>query len=183
LNALADAEGLGAVSMRAVASALGTGAGSLHRYLSSRDDLLDLMGDAVVGTLAPFPVAADPFDAMVSLARHQLALYQAHPWLVELVQRGGSPGPNGLAYFDHCLGVLAPLPCAVARKFEAIAMVTGLVSLFARPAPAGFSFDGFDFAPYPNLLTALSTPAPGPRSPAPDLFERTVRSVLSGLLT
>ena len=51
--ALADADGLDAVSMRAVATALGTGAGSLYRYLSSRDDLLDLMVDRVAGELRP----------------------------------------------------------------------------------------------------------------------------------
>ncbi|MEK8106005.1 helix-turn-helix domain-containing protein [Micromonospora sp. M12] len=48
--ALADAGGLTAVSMRAVAAALDTGAGSLYRYLSSRDDLLDLMTDRAVGS-------------------------------------------------------------------------------------------------------------------------------------
>ncbi len=49
--ALADAGGLSAVSMRAVAGALGTVAGSLYRYLSSRDDLLNLMVDAALGEL------------------------------------------------------------------------------------------------------------------------------------
>src|SRR4051794_502014 len=62
---IADADGLGAVSMRAVAAKLGTGAGSLYRYLSSRDDLLDLMADAAIGDLRPYPQAADPIDALV----------------------------------------------------------------------------------------------------------------------
>ena len=48
---LADAGGLSAVSMRAVAGALKTTAGSLYRYLSSRDELLELMADAVLAEL------------------------------------------------------------------------------------------------------------------------------------
>src|SRR5437764_8785599 len=44
--AIADREGLDAVSMRRVAARLGTGAASLYRYLESREDLLDLMVDA-----------------------------------------------------------------------------------------------------------------------------------------
>ena len=77
--AMADADGLGAVSMRAVAAALHTGAGSLDRYLSSRDDLLDLMVDRAAGELRPYPAAdGDWLDAMLRLARRQLDLYRRH---------------------------------------------------------------------------------------------------------
>jgi AcrR family transcriptional regulator len=55
--------------MRAVAAALGTSAGSLYRYLSSREDLLDLMTDQVVGELRPYPEAdGDWLKAMLLLA-------------------------------------------------------------------------------------------------------------------
>ncbi|WP_432839234.1 TetR/AcrR family transcriptional regulator [Dactylosporangium sp. CA-092794] len=180
--AIADADGLAAVSMRAVAGRLGTAAGSLYRYLSSRDDLLDLMADAVVGALRPFPEAADPFDALAGLARAQLAVYRRHPWLVETIQRTSGLGPNSLAYFDHCLGVLEPLDRPVARKFEAIAMLTGVVTLFARPQPEGVSFAGIDMTRYPNLTAAFAAAGPPAPETGPDLFERTVRSLLSGLL-
>lgn len=46
---LADRGGLSAVSMRRVAAGLGTGQASLYRYVSGREDLLDLMTDAVTG--------------------------------------------------------------------------------------------------------------------------------------
>src|SRR5580693_7893199 len=44
---VADADGLEAVSMRRVAAELGTGAASLYRYVETREDLLDLMTDAI----------------------------------------------------------------------------------------------------------------------------------------
>ncbi|GAA2337042.1 helix-turn-helix domain-containing protein [Dactylosporangium salmoneum] len=181
--ALADADGLAAVSMRAVAARLGTAAGSLYRYLSSRDDLLELMSDAVVAELRPFPSAADPLDALVVLARAQLAMYQRHPWLTEAIQHASGLGPNSLAYFDHCLGAIAPLPCPVTAKFEAIAMLTGIVTLFARPQAGAGVFAGLDFTPYPNLIAAMTSAATDPAAPqARDLFERTIRAVMSGLL-
>ncbi|MEU1361191.1 helix-turn-helix domain-containing protein [Micromonospora zamorensis] len=183
--ALADTEGLAAVSMRAVASMLGTGAGSLYRYLSSRDDLLDLMTDRVIGELRPYPQAeGDWLDTMVLLGRRQLALFGAHPWLLDVFHRASGVGPESLAWFDNCIRVLEPLPCAVTAKFEAIAMMTGVVSLFARrEAAAGaeaLSFAGVDLAAYPHLVAAFSQPtAPAPRA---DLVERTLRSLLTGLL-
>ncbi|MCX5064471.1 TetR/AcrR family transcriptional regulator [Micromonospora lupini] len=180
---LADAEGLAAVSMRAVASALGTGAGSLYRYLSSRDDLLDLMTDRVVGELRPYPSArGDWLDEMLLVARQQLGLYRAHPWLVEVIQRPSGVGPESLAWFDNCIRILQPVRCAVSAKFEAIAMLTGVVSLFARSAAAAgsVSFAGADLSAYPHLVEAFRQPAPP--APRTDLFERTLRGLLTGLL-
>ncbi|WP_328472856.1 TetR/AcrR family transcriptional regulator [Actinoplanes sp. NBC_00393] len=181
---LADADGLSAISMRAVAAALNTGAGSLYRYLSSRDDLLDLMTDHAVGELRPYPeISSDWLDTMLAMARRQLELYRRHPWLVELMPRSTAVGPQGLAWFDRCLAVLQPVPAATAAKFEAIAMMTGVVTLFARSEaaqPAG-GFAEVDMTAYPNLAAAFT--APPAAAPPRDLFDVTVRSVLRGLLS
>ena len=180
---LADEKGIGAVSMRAVAGALGTGAGALYRYLSSRDDLLNLMADRVTGELRPYPRSdGDWLDTMLQLARGQLGLYRRHPWLLDVAHRSSRLGPEGLAWFDHCLQILAPLTCAATAKFEAIAMMTGVVSLFARSEATSRSltFTGLDLAAYPHLDASLRQP-PAPGS-GKDLLERTLRALLSGLL-
>jgi AcrR family transcriptional regulator len=181
--ALADAGGIAAVSMRAVATELDTSAGSLYRYLSSRDDLLDLMTDRVAGELRPYPETdGDWLDAMLLLARRQLALHRRHPWLLDVVHRPSGIGPESLAWMDNCLRILEPVRCPMTAKFEAIAMMTGVVSLVARsePASGSISFAGIDIAAYPHLAAAFSQP-PGP-TPQADLFGRTVRILLTGLL-
>ena len=181
--ALADADGIAAVSMRAVASELGTSAGSLYRYLSSRDDLLDLMTDRAAGELRPYPEAdGDWLDTMLLLARRQLALHQRHRWLLDVVQRPSGVGPESLAWIDNCLRVLEPVRCAVTAKFEAIAMMTGVVSLIARSEAGSGSMTlaGLDIAAFPHLAAAFSQSA-GPTAQA-DLFERTLRILLTGLL-
>jgi len=169
--------------MRAVATALGTSAGSLYRYLSSRDDLLDLMADRVTGELRPYPsTEGDWLDTMLLVGREQRALYQRHPWLLDLVQGPSGFGPESLAWFDHCLRILEPVHCPVTAKFEAIAMMTGVVSLFARSETTARSraFGRLDPGTYPHLEAALRQP-PGPGS-RQDLFERTLRILLTGLL-
>jgi AcrR family transcriptional regulator len=170
--------------MRAVAAALGTRAGSLYRYLSSRDELLDLMTDHVAGELRPYPDAdGDWLDEMVLLGRRQLELYRRHRWLLDVIHRPSGIGPQALAWFDNCLRVLRAVDCGVTAKFEAIAMMTGVAALFARSeatAPA-VSFAGVDSTAYPHLAAAFAQPtAP---APSQDLFERTLRSLLTGLLT
>jgi AcrR family transcriptional regulator len=181
--ALADADGLSAVSMRAVAAALGTSAGSLYRYLSSRDDLLDLMTDQVVGQLLPYSEGdGDWLDAMLLLARQQLALYRRHRWLLDVTHRTSGLGPQGLAWFDNQLRILQTVRCSVTTKFEAIAMMTGVISLFARSetTSGSITFAGVDLTAYPHLAAAVNQP-PTPSSRG-DLFDRTLRSVLTGLL-
>jgi AcrR family transcriptional regulator len=214
---LADRQGLAAVSMRAVAGALGTAAGTLYRYVNSRDELLALMVDAALAGFppagsAPAGVGADDpvdgpvdgpapvdggwLDAMANLAHHQLALYRGHPWLLEAGLRVGSFGPRALDYFERCLLILSPLPNPVGEKLEAVGLVTGVVSLFARSGSAATTdgagptgstgagspaaaFAAVDPAAHPLLVAALTTPSAPPRQ---DLFDRAVRSVLVGLL-
>ncbi|ABW15129.1 transcriptional regulator, TetR family [Parafrankia sp. EAN1pec] len=182
-RAVADRDGLAVVSMRAVAAALGTSAGSLYRYLSSRGDLLDLMSDRVVGELRPYPPAeADWLDGMLQLAGAQLALYRRHRWLLDVSHQPPGPGPETLAWFDNFLRILEPVRCAPTAKFEAIGMMTGVVSLFVRAeaAAGSFSFAGVDLAAYPHLAAAFCQP-PATEPPS-NLFERTLRSLLTGLL-
>ncbi|WBB76287.1 TetR/AcrR family transcriptional regulator [Micromonospora sp. WMMD1128] len=181
---LADAGGLDAVSMRAVAGALGMAAGSLYRHLSSRDDLLELMVDRCVGEMRPHsPDEGTWVEQFLLLARRQLALHGRHPWLADALTRRAAPGPNTLAHFDACLRILQPVPATTNAKFEAIAMVTGVVTLFARAATATgpMTFDHVDLATYPHLAAAFATPSPAP-PPGDDLFDRTLRALLTGLL-
>jgi AcrR family transcriptional regulator len=180
---MADADGLGAISMRAVAAALSTTAGSLYRYLSSRDDLLDLMTDAVVSELRPYPEADDGWlDAMLLMGRRQLALHRRHPWLLDLTPRPTGIGPESLAWFDACLGILEASSGSATAKFEAIALMTGVVTLVARHehSPRSSPFATADRTEYPHLAAALRQPAG--RAPEQDLLERALRGLLTGML-
>ncbi|MFH9954019.1 TetR/AcrR family transcriptional regulator C-terminal domain-containing protein [Streptomyces roseolus] len=80
--AVADAEGLGAVSMRRVAAELGVATMSLYRHVADKDDLLVRMMDAAIGER---PLPADPppgwREPLAVAARQLWGLFRAHPWL------------------------------------------------------------------------------------------------------
>lgn len=100
---LADRENAAAVSMRRIALDLGVGAMSLYRYVSSREELNDLMVDAVFDA-RPLPEPGpDGWRAKLELsAREEWALYQSHPWMAHLVGVITRPpvAPALMAYTD-----------------------------------------------------------------------------------
>ena len=121
--AIADQEGLDAVSMRRVAAGLGTGAASLYRYVETREDLLDLMIDAT-GAEYVFPgPAGDWLADLLAIGDQARAIMRRHPWLPSLLITRSVLGPNGLVLLEHVLAALAPHPAGTAAKLEAFAML------------------------------------------------------------
>ncbi|WP_051191975.1 TetR family transcriptional regulator [Microbacterium luticocti] len=81
--ALADADGIDAVSMRRVGTALGVSAMAPYRHIADREDLVRRMVARVAETLPPLP--DDPADWRETL--HHLAMrtwrsFEEHPWLL-----------------------------------------------------------------------------------------------------
>jgi AcrR family transcriptional regulator len=80
--ALADAEGLDAVSMRRLADALGVVPMALYKHVADKEDLLDGMVDTVIGEVPPTSdLRADQWRAAVHetlLATR--AVVTRHPW-------------------------------------------------------------------------------------------------------
>ncbi|MEU2578380.1 TetR/AcrR family transcriptional regulator [Streptomyces anulatus] len=161
--ALADAEGLAAVSMRALAQRLGTGPASLYRYVGSRDELLDLMADAVAGELdLSGATGGDWLDDLVGLALQSRDAHVRHPWLADLNDRRGEVlGPHAIDYLDHALGILAPAPGTAGQKLEAVGLLGGLAVLFARREPAATSTAATSTAAASTGATSTGDPSTG----------------------
>jgi AcrR family transcriptional regulator len=96
--AIADAEGLDAVSIRRVAAALGAPHMSLYGQIGSKEELLAAMADEVIGELlVPEPLPSDWRQAVAAIARAHFTAFRAHPWVITVFGRRPPPGPNGLA--------------------------------------------------------------------------------------
>jgi len=102
---LADTDGLDAVTVRRLAAHLGVTAMALYPHIGSRDDLLVLMADAVHGRHAgPAADADDGWrDRVRRVAAADLALYTAHPWLLEVTDPRLALGPGTIAKYDRDL--------------------------------------------------------------------------------
>src|SRR3954464_16058522 len=94
---LADADGLTAVSLRKVGAALDAGPMRLYGYVSTKQELLDLMVDAVYGEISPPEPGGDWRPALRTLAEQLRAAALRHEWFVELLGGAPPPGPNGPA--------------------------------------------------------------------------------------
>jgi AcrR family transcriptional regulator len=93
--AIADVDGLDAVSIRRVAAILEVRPMSLYTHIVSKDELLALMADELVGTLIVEPPLPEEWREAVSvIARRMFLMFASHPWLLALFTRGPSPGPN-----------------------------------------------------------------------------------------
>jgi AcrR family transcriptional regulator len=129
---LADARGLGAVTMRSAAAAVGTAPASLYRYVATRGELVELMADQVYGEfsyLAPSGQAAADLLALARLAR---GIYHRHPWLLDVPAVGDLPGPNAVAFIEHALAALALVDLTGPAKLETVGLFSGVVRLFAQ---------------------------------------------------
>jgi AcrR family transcriptional regulator len=184
---LADRSGLDAVSMRHVAAELGTGAGSLYRYVDTRDDLLDLMADHVCAEYELGAPTGDWLSDLVDVGLQAREIYRRHPWLVDLVITRPVVGPNAIEVVEHVLAVLADHPIGDGDKLVAFAMLNAVVASVAQNERS--STDRFASArryvaqvvaegKHPHLA-AVDFPSP----PTEDPFPRILRRVLSGLLT
>lgn len=81
---LADTEGLDAVSMRRIAATLAAGATSLYWYVSSKEDLYELMVDEVVGEIRVPEPSGDWQHDLREIAGAIHAMLQRHRWMVLL---------------------------------------------------------------------------------------------------
>jgi len=94
--AIADADGLAALSMRKVASRLGVGPMSLYTYVPGRSELVELMIDHVYGEHA-IPDPELPWQQRIEeWAREIWRIYDAHPWLLDYNMARLPIGPHVL---------------------------------------------------------------------------------------
>jgi AcrR family transcriptional regulator len=160
--AVADAEGLAAVSMARVAAELGKSTMALYRHVRSKDELLTLMGDAAVAP-PPDPSGMDWRTGLSTWAMSILAALNDHGWYAQLPLNAPPLGPNNLAWFEAGLRALDGTPLLGVEKVgvvqNLITFVHGQLRL-GRDLQRGYDQDPEAFgARYGTLLATLIDPA------------------------
>jgi len=130
--ALADAEGMEAVSMRKVASALEMGTASLYGYVGSKDEMYDLMVDWVEGEDGlPPPLSADWRSALSGLAHRIRGSILRHPWMAGVAAGRPNFGPNSLAWHEYGLAAMDDLGLSIDEMLVASEILHSFVRGFA----------------------------------------------------
>ena len=138
---IADADGLGALSMRRVAERLGVSAMSLYTYVPGKAELIDLMFDRVLAEAPRDTVPLDEAsggwrDRLEAIARQNFALYQRHPWLLQVATSRPPLGPNVVAKYDHDLRAVDGVGLGDVEMDLVVQMVGDFVHGAARTAVA-----------------------------------------------
>ena len=130
---IADAEGLEAVSMRRIAKEVGTGAMSLYRYLGSKDDLLELMTDAVQGE-DPLPdkPSGDWRVDLTEIAERGRAMMLRHPWTTTVTTSRPSFGPNSMRTFEYGLSCVDGLGLSIDEMLSIVLTLINYVRNFVQ---------------------------------------------------
>ncbi|MFD7320138.1 TetR/AcrR family transcriptional regulator C-terminal domain-containing protein [Streptomyces sp. NPDC059875] len=117
---LADAEGLSALSMRRIATRLGTSTMALYRHVPGKGELVRLMTDAACGEVPLGPVPADWRTGLEHGARWLRGVYIRHRWMAQAMASFTRPiaSPNAMAYLEWILGTLRGTPLTPFEKLH-----------------------------------------------------------------
>ncbi|MBU1378908.1 MAG: TetR/AcrR family transcriptional regulator [Alphaproteobacteria bacterium] len=105
--AIADAEGLQAISVRRIAQELGVSPMSIYTYVPSKAELVGLMFDMVLGETGDAqPPGQGWREALTHVACERWKLSERHPWMLDLALHRPPLGPNLLARHETALRIL-----------------------------------------------------------------------------
>lgn len=161
---LADAEGLGAVSMAAVAAKLGFTPMSLYRYVTAKDDLLLLMQEEATGLPPESHREQEGWRAQLqALFEAQVQHYLAHPWMLSLPITGSPITPNSSAWMDAGLASLEGTPLTEVERLAVVLTVTGTARWYGIVI-AGYTQQERSTGMTPEQITAYEA----------DMFDRVI---------
>jgi len=198
---IADLEGFDAVSMRRVARELGAGTMTLYSYVRTKDELVALMDDQLMGELLvseeemarPWPVA------FVAILRKTYRLRLKHPWSLTAMQTAGL-GRNAARHAEQTLAALEGSPFNDEQKFMVMnvadAFVDGhalhRIEVTTEPGPAAGvrtrsmgALQEIASGPYPRMhrsWVALEARKPSAADWLDESFERGVSALIEGFV-
>jgi AcrR family transcriptional regulator len=142
---LADAAGLSALTMRALAQALDVQPMALYHHLPNKDAILDGVVDLVFAEI-DLPTPGGDWQAELERRAHSArGVLARHSWAIILMESRRSPGPATLRHHDAVLATLRAAGFSVAMTAHAYAVLDAFVYGFAVQE-ASLPFDA-DTAP------------------------------------
>ncbi len=182
--AIADEEGLDAVSIRRVAARLEARPMSLYTYIASKEDLLELMANEIVAeVVVAGELPGDWRDALRLIARRSHAAFVAHPWVLELSGRRRHLGHSAVRHAEQLLTAIEPLGLAVEDAWTVVYIVGDYTLGHAlRVAHAtrepNVQYPKFEPSAFPRLAQALEA---GGQQRGEATFDAGLEAVLDGI--
>jgi AcrR family transcriptional regulator len=129
--ALANRDGVEALTMRRLGRELGVEAMSLYNHVANKSDMLDGMVDLVFAEIGPPPEGADWRTAMRQRAVAAREALARHRWAIGLMESRRRPGPATLRHHDAVIGCLRAAGFSVAMAAHAYSVLDSYIYGFA----------------------------------------------------
>ncbi|WAL65862.1 TetR/AcrR family transcriptional regulator [Amycolatopsis cynarae] len=134
-TAIADAEGLDALTMRRVAQALGVAPMTLYTYVPGKAELLDLMLDTAYLRMRRTDTSGWPWRRrLTEIAEENRELYRAHPWAAGVSTLRPTLGPGLMGKYEHELSAFDGLGLDDVTTDDALTYLLSFVQSCARAA-------------------------------------------------
>ncbi|GHE08847.1 TetR/AcrR family transcriptional regulator C-terminal domain-containing protein [Streptomyces alanosinicus] len=148
---IADAEGLGAVSMQKVAGLLDFTKMSLYRYVPGKAELVALMVEAAVDEPSQAVDALGWRDQLTDWAKQLARSFTEHPWLLDATVGPRVMGPKELGWLERVVAALDGYGLTGSERMDAAVLLAGHVRGIAEQARAARP----NGSPEAELLVAL----------------------------
>jgi AcrR family transcriptional regulator len=170
---IADAEGLEAISMARVAAELGRTTMSLYRYVTSKDELLQLMFNASALGAESLVIEGDDWRTRLrTWAVIQREVLDRHPWITQMSMPAPPLAPNSLHFVERGLEAFDGVGLADTEKLRII----GLIASYALSEAKMANDAARAFAEAAKALQAAEASG---AAPAPPLtFEELLRELV-----
>ena len=139
--AIADADGLGALTMRSLAHELGVKPMSLYHHVDSKSAILDALVDLVFAEIELPSPGGDWHHEIRRRAASVRTVLRRHPWAVALMESRSAPGPATLRHHEAVLATFRSAGFSVAMTAHAYALLDAFIYGFAVQE-AGLPFTG-----------------------------------------
>lgn len=147
---LMDSDGLAGLSMRKLATNLGTAPMTLYTYVANKDDVLEYALDGVFAEARVNRPATSWREALKALSLSMFEAFLRHPWAPALVGRKPPIGPAAVGHFSSVLNVLSDAGFRGEELASAVSAVY-YYALGAATAEAGWLQAGRPFADLPAV--------------------------------
>jgi AcrR family transcriptional regulator len=129
--AIADAGGIGALTMRSLARELGVKPMSLYYYVAGKAEILDGIVDLVFSEIDLPSPGGDWQSQMRRRADSARRTLRRHPWAIGLMESRANPGPATLRHHESTLATLRRAGFSVAMTAHAYALLDSYIYGFA----------------------------------------------------
>jgi AcrR family transcriptional regulator len=172
--AIADADGITGLSMRAVAERLGVTAMALYTYVPSKQELVDLMYDGAHAELVSMPGGGDQHaahdtgegwrGALMLWADDLMQFYLRHPWVLQISYARPVLGPHEQRVLEDLVRILREtgLPAGTLRRIVSVLfhVVRGMAQTIAESRVAATTSDGSEQQWWAQRAAALNEVVP-----------------------